>query len=390
MKEAYLKDILYGVSKNSELDEKLHSYNLQHLKNDISVALIEFSDLEEIRYISDTYSISETREKILKYLQNSLNFRDGLEIFEISYNRFVILVPGYKEGEIEKSISKELDLVEGYYNINIKCFIGWCKTIDEVSSVYFNILSTIEQSYMEENRTIFNIKDIKIKNMYYYPLELEQKIILYIINGEGEKGKALLHNVIDRNYATSSMADIKELEFAIIITIKRIVQQIGTHFIEENSHFTLPEFNGNEQKQELIIKVNECIDVLASYSNESREKSKNRLMSGILEFIHENYMYDISLANVAEKFNISISYIGKLFRNNGDITFKEYLNKYRISQAKRILIENDDLKISDIAKQVGFVNIVSFNRVFKQFEMVSPGEYRERFSDKEQHQDERV
>ncbi len=385
MKEAYLKDILYGVSKKSELDEKLYAYNLQYLRNKISVALIEFSDFEEIRYVSDTYSISQTREKILTYLKNSLKFTQGSEIFEISYNRFVIMVPGYEEGEIEQIISEELDIVEGYYNINVKCFIGWCNSIDAVSNVYFNILSAIEQSYMKENKNIFNTKDIKIKNMYYYPLELEQKIIFYVVNGEGDKGKVLLQNIINRNYRTSSVADIKELEIAIIMTIKRIVQQIGMHFIEENSDFALPDFSGNETEQELILKVNSCIDKLSSYTNESREKSKNHLMSGILEFIQENYMYDISLADVAEKFNISISYIGKLFRNNGDITFKEYLNKYRIAQAKRILCEDNEAKISDVAKQVGFVNIVSFNRVFKQFEMVSPGEYRERFSDKKQH-----
>lgn len=52
-----------------------------------------------------------------------------------------------------------------------------------------------------------------------------------------------------------------------------------------------------------------------------------------------------------------------------------FLKKFRISHAKRLL-KGTDKKIYEIAQDVGYADPKYFNRVFKELEGVSPGDYR--------------
>jgi two-component system response regulator YesN len=57
--------------------------------------------------------------------------------------------------------------------------------------------------------------------------------------------------------------------------------------------------------------------------------------------------------------------------------FSAFVNEFRVSHAKRLLT-GSNLKIYEIAEQVGFTDTKYFNRVFKDIEGVSPKEFRER------------
>ena len=62
------------------------------------------------------------------------------------------------------------------------------------------------------------------------------------------------------------------------------------------------------------------------------------------------------------------------------MNFNEFVNHYRINEAKRLIqdSENELYTLDYIAEKSGFGSINSFSRVFKAFEGVTPGKYRER------------
>ena len=111
-------------------------------------------------------------------------------------------------------------------------------------------------------------------------------------------------------------------------------------------------------------------------SGKMDKKISSVAMKNLLDYIHKNYTRDVSLTEVAEYYDISPGYVGKLCRENMETTFKDYLNQYRINIAKKLLIDEPLTQINDIAERVGFTNVVTFNRVFKRYEMMAPGEYR--------------
>ena len=90
-------------------------------------------------------------------------------------------------------------------------------------------------------------------------------------------------------------------------------------------------------------------------------------------YLEENYMIDISLENLADHLGHSFKYTSILFKKVMGDNFKNYLNVYRINKAKKLMEENTELKIKELAEIVGYNSSNTFIRIFKKYEGVSPG-----------------
>jgi len=83
----------------------------------------------------------------------------------------------------------------------------------------------------------------------------------------------------------------------------------------------------------------------------------------------------LSLGQVAKAVNMSTFYFCKMFKKITGINFTDYLSRVRIEKAKNLLL-NPNLRISEIAYEVGFQSLTHFNRVFKKITGQSPTQYR--------------
>lgn len=96
------------------------------------------------------------------------------------------------------------------------------------------------------------------------------------------------------------------------------------------------------------------------------------------EYIEKNYMdSSLSLNAAAEFSGINPSYLSRLFKENTQMNFVEYLNDIRIEKAKQLL-HATSFTSKEIGFKIGFNTIQNFIRVFKRHEGVTPGEYRSR------------
>lgn len=96
------------------------------------------------------------------------------------------------------------------------------------------------------------------------------------------------------------------------------------------------------------------------------------------EYIHEHQTEELSLGQVARAVNTSSFYFCKIFKKYTGINFTDYLSRVRIEKAKNLLL-NPNLRVSEIAFEVGFQSLTHFNRVFKKLLGLSPTEYRVQF-----------
>jgi AraC-like DNA-binding protein len=87
----------------------------------------------------------------------------------------------------------------------------------------------------------------------------------------------------------------------------------------------------------------------------------------------------MSLGQVAKAMNTSTFYFCKLFKKVTGINFTDYVSRVRIEKAKNLLL-NPNLRVSEIAYDVGFQSLTHFNRVFKRILGQSPTEYRGHFA----------
>jgi AraC-like DNA-binding protein/ligand-binding sensor protein len=117
---------------------------------------------------------------------------------------------------------------------------------------------------------------------------------------------------------------------------------------------------------------------LALLSNQVFIQQENSEPPGITKaraYIQEHQTDDISLGQVAKAVNMSSYYFCKMFKRVTGINFTDYVARVRIEKSKNLLL-NPNLRVSEIAFEVGFQSLTHFNRVFKKILGQSPTEYR--------------
>lgn len=105
------------------------------------------------------------------------------------------------------------------------------------------------------------------------------------------------------------------------------------------------------------------------------ENSEPPVITKAKAFIEQNHSEDLSLGAVAKAVNTSTFYFCKMFKKATGINFTEYVSRVRIEKSKNLLL-NPNLRVSEIAYEVGFQSLTHFNRVFKKIIGQSPTEYR--------------
>lgn len=106
-----------------------------------------------------------------------------------------------------------------------------------------------------------------------------------------------------------------------------------------------------------------------------REDISNYTIKRAIDYIRNHYQESISLEAVAGRLDITPEYLSTLFNREVGENFSIFLKKFRISHAKRML-KGTDKKIYEIAQAVGYADPKYFNRVFKEEEGISPGDFR--------------
>jgi len=86
---------------------------------------------------------------------------------------------------------------------------------------------------------------------------------------------------------------------------------------------------------------------------------------------------DLKVAMLAEMVGISSHKLSQFFSQHKDVSFYDYVNKYRVEEFKRMVREDNvgNYTLSAMAEKAGFSSRASFFRYFKNIEGISPGEY---------------
>lgn len=106
------------------------------------------------------------------------------------------------------------------------------------------------------------------------------------------------------------------------------------------------------------------------------ERQERSLLDKMLIFIENNYKDTCSLYDAAKQMKYDYGYLSKYFMKNIGMSFNDYVNRRRISDATYLLRNGENMDIGKIAMECGYASIRSFNRNFKRICEKSPKEYR--------------
>lgn len=106
-----------------------------------------------------------------------------------------------------------------------------------------------------------------------------------------------------------------------------------------------------------------------------QEQAEPPMIKRAKDYIQEHYTEELSLGRVAKAVHASSFYFCKMFKKATGLNFTDYVSRVRIEKARNLLL-NPNLRISEIAFEIGFQSLTHFNRVFKRIVGQSPTHYR--------------
>ena len=136
-----------------------------------------------------------------------------------------------------------------------------------------------------------------------------------------------------------------------------------------------------EQKNWQLLVRGYCYELLYSIlrqmgDTKKRDLSKVYEVNRMKSYIAKNYYKPISVQEICNVTGFNVDYASRFFYKMTGKKLKEYLNGYRVEQAKKLMIDRD-LKFADIAEMVGFKNENYFSTIIKRYEGKTPAKLRE-------------
>lgn len=136
-----------------------------------------------------------------------------------------------------------------------------------------------------------------------------------------------------------------------------------------------------KEKNVGYIEVMRCklIELLIKIARNISDKENSALYSDIsldiIKYIESEYMNHITLGTACQKYNYSLPYLSRKFKNDVGVSFVNYLQNVRIEEGCRLLL-NTEKRVGEIANMIGYEDIKFFNQTFKKILNTTPREFR--------------
>jgi AraC-like DNA-binding protein len=164
---------------------------------------------------------------------------------------------------------------------------------------------------------------------------------------------------------------------------ERVARQVAAWGLDversklRRAYFGTPVISPGEH-QSIVSMLNIFSQHLALISNQVlvRQASPDPpMIAKAKAYIEEHQAENLRLKEVAAAVNTSTFYFCKMFKKATGLNFTDYVSRIRIEKAKNLAL-NPNLRISEIAFEVGFQSLTHFNRVFKRITGMSPTAFR--------------
>ena len=249
---------------------------------------------------------------------------------------------------------------------------GW----QNIKAAYLKAQNIMDSRYFERDRNILTEADVRLRSgCMYYPVSEERKLVNAAL-ATSPSALEIFDAIIDANFSEEvklTESEARNLISALTSTIVRIRQEM--RLPEER----LPSATGAQQSIQAVREL--LASTIALKSAESQEKG-DQVAKKMRKYIHEHYSEPIMLIDLSEEFNLTPKYCSEVFNRFSGDNFKNYLNRYRINMAQKIITEDPDVRIAELASRVGFSSSNTFIRVFDRYMGVTPKQYADSVKEK--------
>lgn len=411
-KENYYRQ-LENVKKQEYSERIIFDKHLESLvsgaydKECISLVKRYLKDINNIRYIRIEYDVTND---VYNHLSNEEKAKQQNKLYDsikahLGEHRYHTYIPhkgnhdfyvGFiyakklaEDSELnEKEYIKSLhDALNTSLSYGIIFYIG--QREENISSICESYKSAIIAKNFQLYSNVIDISfydEIKDKiniNAYSVDKELIDELIKAI---EENNSELINNNVISLyQYFKELVAEPEIIKLStdyLLFNLISLAKKLDPDFDQEEVYKMISQGGyGQTSIRGSIRHFKKFAMEFSDYLSSLRKHALGGVLTEVEREITENYMKNLSLKSLSEKYYINSAYLGQIFKKQFGITFKDYLNNYRIDKACELLLRSDG-RIYEIAEAVGFNNTDYFISRFVQMKGITPLQYRKGFLNK--------
>lgn len=205
--------------------------------------------------------------------------------------------------------------------------------------------------------------------------DLTKNIYAYMEINDTDKIRETLDRFFESMLSAGNTPEKAKLSCLTMIMEIRS-QLIKSSSDKKNSALISDEFvSGIGEADSLYSIISSIKELLCSISDSCFGKTTKSTMEKVVQYVRANYNRELRLEMLANIFGYNSAYLGKVFHQYTGENFNNYLDEIRISEAKRLLAD-EEYKVYEVAEMVGYTNINYFHNKFKKYVGVSPLSYK--------------
>ena len=351
------------------------------------VMSVEFDNKHLIDSSRDLQLYSYALSNVAEELMNAESY--GLAS-EMDNGKCVVIMSFSDDDDINRHMMRAIavadllkNFVQEFFNRTITVGIG--NAVDRLSDIptsYKQSLDALSYKLVMGANLIITQEDIEndTSPQYHRLFAMTEGFTATVKLLEHDKMRMQVHKWFEAFVEYNIPPDmIKQLIVQCLMKIAVAAKEIGVDvegiFPQQGLHEILGQYEKLEQLELFMVSsLDQCMDRI---KDKRSQRERNSIIDHVLQYIHEHYMHsDLSLNLLASEFHISVSHLSKLFKEQIESNFIDYLIEVRMNKAKDLLIDSESM-IKDISECVGYTNVNSFARLFKKMTGMTPSEYRQ-------------
>lgn len=384
--------LIYDIFSKERFTEDIDSYRtVLGIESEYAYMLaVICGDAQEGSHMTNAVGSSVKMQQHYREVREILKEYFDCIVGNVMSNKIAVLVP-YDKGSMD--YNERIELIDNAreavrrlkkkIDINFRIGISRPGKFTDMSSAYSEAINAL----FITTGSVAHADDLPIGVKYEenYPADMEKELWDSVEKGDTNNALIAAGNFFDwMRDNTSNDMEIKTKVLEFVLWAEKIAYVKGGMTYSFNTRqdylptlLSLSDYG--KLKEWFLEKIKQaCHNVLSTPSEKS-----NSVIETAKEYIRANYNKDISLDDVSRILNISPYYFSKLFKDDTDVNFIEYLTNIRIDKAKELL-NSTNYSMKEICSMVGYSDPNYFSRSFKKNVGVTPTEYKEgKVSDEE-------
>jgi two-component system, response regulator YesN len=310
-------------------------------------------------------------------------------VTETERNRFVLLLGAATRDAAHEQRDSLIATMKRYMEERFQMKLAMATSsvregLGEAPDCYGEALQALDYRILHDARTVIHFEELQHREetIYFYPVELEVRMINLLKSGDYEETAAILDQLYEQNILSRGVTPElgKFLFFDMLSTLLKVIHALqidGRQWFDGSDRDPMKWIASSHSSEETMGRIKQLCREMCDYVLEARIDPSARLKERMREYIDRNFADSaLSLNSIADQFGMTPSYISGIFKKQFGINLSDYLVQLRVDRAKRHLADSE-MTIQQIAESVGYTTDIGFIRAFKKIEGVPPGKYRE-------------